>query len=104
MSQSDYLGQGGSGDLLEHRKHSVPCPGSEGLHNLLTVERKQRAGRDKRVLVPTRAGVPQIHLLSYSSRKLIEHWNRPPREVVTTPSLSDFKKYLNNAFRHITGF
>ncbi|KFW90529.1 hypothetical protein N336_00460, partial [Phalacrocorax carbo] len=30
---------------------------------------------------------------------VVEHWNRLPREAVTAPSLTIFKKHLANALR-----
>ena len=31
--------------------------------------------------------------------RLVEHWNRPPREAVMVPSLTLFKKHLDNTLR-----
>ena len=33
--------------------------------------------------------------------RVVEHWNRLPSEVVTAPSLSEFKKRLDCALSHI---
>ena len=35
------------------------------------------------------------------SERTVEHWNKPPREVVMTQSLSVFKKHLDNTFRYM---
>ena len=32
---------------------------------------------------------------------VVGHWNRLPREVVTAPSLTEFKKCLDNALSHM---
>ncbi|KAK4823017.1 hypothetical protein QYF61_024819, partial [Mycteria americana] len=33
--------------------------------------------------------------------RVISHWNRPPREVVRAPSLSEFKEHLDDALSHM---
>ena len=33
----------------------------------------------------------------FFTKRAVEHWNRHPREVVDTPSLSVFKRHLDNA-------
>ena len=33
--------------------------------------------------------------------RVVENWNRLPREVVMAPSLTIFKQHLDNALRHI---
>ena len=35
----------------------------------------------------------------FFTQRVVEHWNRLPREAVTAPSLTVFKKHLDNAFR-----
>ncbi|KFO55386.1 hypothetical protein N302_14139, partial [Corvus brachyrhynchos] len=37
----------------------------------------------------------------FFTQRVVEHWNRLSREVVTAPSLTEFKKHLDNALRHI---
>ncbi|KFQ10487.1 hypothetical protein N329_11475, partial [Haliaeetus albicilla] len=32
--------------------------------------------------------------------RVVGHWNRLPGEVVTAPSLSEFKEHLDDAFSH----
>lgn len=34
----------------------------------------------------------------FFTHRVVGHWNRPPREVVTVLSLTEFKKDLDNAF------
>ena len=33
--------------------------------------------------------------------RVVAHWNRLPREVVTAPSLSEFKNHFDCALRHV---
>ena len=33
--------------------------------------------------------------------RVVGHWNRLPREVVTAPSLSEFKEHLDDALSHM---
>jgi len=33
--------------------------------------------------------------------RAIGHWNRLPREVVTAPTLSEFKEHLDNTLSHM---
>jgi len=37
----------------------------------------------------------------FFTETVICHWNRLPREVVMAPSLSEFKKHLDNALSHM---
>ena len=37
----------------------------------------------------------------FFTEKEIGHWNRLPREVVTAPSLSEFKERLDDALSHM---
>ena len=34
-------------------------------------------------------------------QRVVGHWKRFPRAVVTAPSLTEFKKYLDNTLRHL---
>ena len=37
----------------------------------------------------------------FFSQRVVEHWNKLPREGVTAPSLTILKKHLDNALRHM---
>ncbi|KFW81113.1 hypothetical protein N305_04073, partial [Manacus vitellinus] len=37
----------------------------------------------------------------FFTQRVVGHWNRLPREVVTAPSLTEFKKHLDNSLRHM---
>ncbi|KFZ63542.1 hypothetical protein N321_06335, partial [Antrostomus carolinensis] len=37
----------------------------------------------------------------FFTQRVVEHWNRLPSEVVMAPSLTIFKKHLDNALRHM---
>ncbi|KAJ7424031.1 hypothetical protein BTVI_07930 [Pitangus sulphuratus] len=37
----------------------------------------------------------------FFTQRVVGCWNRLPREVVTAPSLTEFKKRLDNALRHM---
>ena len=37
----------------------------------------------------------------FFTERVVAHWSRLPREVVTEPSLSEFKKRLDCAFHHM---
>ncbi|KAJ7398975.1 hypothetical protein BTVI_119701 [Pitangus sulphuratus] len=39
----------------------------------------------------------------FFTQRVVEHWNRLPREVITAPNLSEFRKHLDNAFRRVVG-
>lgn len=39
--------------------------------------------------------------IRFSTQMVFIHWNRCPREVVTAPSLTEFKKHFDNALRHM---
>lgn len=38
------------------------------------------------------------------TQKVVGHWKRLPREVVTAPSLLELKEHLDNTLRHMVGF
>ena len=40
----------------------------------------------------------------FFTKRMVVHWNMLPKEVVTTPSLTEFKKHLDNALRHRVWF
>ncbi|KAJ7407917.1 hypothetical protein BTVI_61477 [Pitangus sulphuratus] len=37
----------------------------------------------------------------FFTQRVAGHWNRLSREVVTAPSLTEFKKHLDNTLRHM---
>ena len=37
----------------------------------------------------------------FFAERVVGHWNRPPREVVTAPSLSEFKEHLDDTLSHM---
>ncbi|KFR08616.1 hypothetical protein Y956_00981, partial [Nipponia nippon] len=37
----------------------------------------------------------------FFTQRVVEHWNRLPREAFTAPSLTIFKKHVDNALRHM---
>jgi len=37
----------------------------------------------------------------FFTERVVGHWNRFPREMVTAPSLSEFKEHLDDAFRQM---
>ena len=37
----------------------------------------------------------------FFTKKVVKHWNRLPREVVTAPCMSVFKKHLDNALSNM---
>ncbi|KAJ7400194.1 hypothetical protein BTVI_107527 [Pitangus sulphuratus] len=37
----------------------------------------------------------------FFTQRMFGHWNRLPREVVAAPSLTEFKKHLDNTLRHM---
>ncbi|KFW79409.1 hypothetical protein N305_09818, partial [Manacus vitellinus] len=37
----------------------------------------------------------------FFTQRVVGHWNRLPREVVTAPSLTEFKKCMDGALRHM---
>ena len=37
----------------------------------------------------------------FFTQRMVEPWNRLPREAVTAPSKIIFKKHLDNALRHM---
>ncbi|KAJ7401343.1 hypothetical protein BTVI_96994 [Pitangus sulphuratus] len=40
----------------------------------------------------------------FFTQSVFEHWNTFPKEVVTAPSLSEFKKHLDNTARQISDY
>jgi len=41
---------------------------------------------------------------TFLTERVVSHWNRLCRAVVTAPNLSEFKKHLNNALSHMVWF
>jgi len=39
--------------------------------------------------------------IDFFNESVIKHWNRLPREVVDSPSLEVFKKFVDKAFQHM---
>jgi len=37
----------------------------------------------------------------FFTKRMVRHWNRPPREVFDAPSLSVFKRHLDNALNNM---
>ncbi|KFZ59220.1 hypothetical protein N321_03065, partial [Antrostomus carolinensis] len=37
----------------------------------------------------------------FFTQRVVEHWNRLPREVVMAPSLTIFQKHLDNTLRYM---
>ena len=37
----------------------------------------------------------------FCSQRVVGHWDRLPRAVVTAPSLPELKKHLDSALRHV---
>ncbi|KFZ56299.1 hypothetical protein N321_03418, partial [Antrostomus carolinensis] len=37
----------------------------------------------------------------FFTQRVVEHWNRLPKAVVMAPSLTIFKKHLDNDLRHM---
>ncbi|KFZ50951.1 hypothetical protein N321_07851, partial [Antrostomus carolinensis] len=37
----------------------------------------------------------------FSRQRVVEHWNRLPREVIMPQSLTVFKKHFDNTLRHM---
>jgi len=37
----------------------------------------------------------------FFTERVVSHWNRLPREMLTAPSLSEFKECLNDALSHM---
>ncbi|KAK4817027.1 hypothetical protein QYF61_026033 [Mycteria americana] len=40
----------------------------------------------------------------FFTERVVSHWNRLPREVVTAPSLSDFREHLDDALSHMNSW
>ncbi|KFW76011.1 hypothetical protein N305_01297, partial [Manacus vitellinus] len=43
----------------------------------------------------------EIRRRFFTQRVVVGHWNRLPREGVTAPSLTEFKKCLDNTLGHM---
>ena len=37
----------------------------------------------------------------FFTQRVVEHWNRLLREVVTAPSLTELREHLDNTLRHM---
>ena len=40
----------------------------------------------------------------FCTQRMVGHWDRLPREVVTAPSLPEFKKHSDSALSHMVWF
>ncbi|GAB0195585.1 hypothetical protein GRJ2_002023800 [Grus japonensis] len=86
------------GDLIV--AYSFLTRGSEGagadLLPLVTSDRTQGNG------MKLRWGRFRLDIRKrFFTERVVGHWNRLPREVVTAPSLTEFRKHLDNALSHM---
>ncbi|KAK4815723.1 hypothetical protein QYF61_006761 [Mycteria americana] len=70
--------------------------GGVDLLSLVTSDRRQGNG------MKLRQGKFRLDIRRrFLIERVVGHWKRLPREVVTTPSLSEFKKHLDDALNHM---
>ena len=86
------------GDLITVYSFLTRGSGGEGadLFSVITSDRTHGNG------VKLRQGRFRLDIRKrFFTERVVAHWNRLPSEVVTTPSLSEFKKRLDCALSHM---
>ena len=86
------------GDLIAAYSFLTRGSGGAGadLFSLVTSDRTHGNG------VKLRQGKFRLHIRKrFFTEGVVAHWNRLPREGVTAPSLSEFKKSLDCALSHM---